>query len=249
MKTWQKIGIATLLMLAIFGIRVYFLWQERSAPGVQKTAVVPERPITEDQTVVPRKMLIDDVKSAKALIGKTVWMQAGFELDYFPYAGHSISFAHREGVLPSVAALAVKDIVVAKAPASLKSRVPLGDKQAYAIFQLSNDIPQGAKEYAVPIGSAEGSDWTFFSDDIFYYDDPHQMYKHWAADVWQAVDRHEAKAGMNELQVAMALGMIQQSDSSAYGDRTVYYDVPGKHWTVTFQNNKATNVQVDNKAA
>jgi hypothetical protein len=43
----------------------------------------------------------------------------------------------------------------------------------------------------------------------------------------------------------MALGVIQQSDSSNYGNRTVHYDADGKQWNVSFQNDKATNVQAE----
>ena len=47
---------------------------------------------------------------------------------------------------------------------------------------------------------------------------------------------------MNELQVAMALGTIQQSQSSDIGNRTVTYDAGGKKWSVSFQKDKATTV-------
>ena len=50
-------------------------------------------------------------------------------------------------------------------------------------------------------------------------------------------------AGMNELQTAMALGVMQQSDSSDYGNRTIEYDAGGAHWSVTFENDKATQAQ------
>ncbi len=239
MKTWQKVGISTLLVLAVFSIRIYFVWKERHAPMVQKPQR-QERPLTDDDIVQPRKLYIDDVKSAKALIDKTVWIQAGYELEYFPYANHSINFAHKVGVLPSVQALEVKDIVLEKAPPSAASRIPRGEKQVFAVFQMPDD----AKQYATAVGYIEGTDSTYYCDDIFYYDDPHQMYKHWPADVWKAVDEHQPKPGMNELQVAMALGVIQQSDSSNYGNRSVHYDASGKQWDVSFQDDKATNVQV-----
>jgi hypothetical protein len=48
---------------------------------------------------------------------------------------------------------------------------------------------------------------------------------------------------MTELETAMALGVMQQSDSSNYGNRTVEYDAGGKHWSVTFENDKATQIE------
>jgi hypothetical protein len=236
-KTWQKIGSVTLILLIIFGIRFYFLWRERHEAGVQAPQRV-ERKLTADDVVLPRKLYIDDLKSAQALNGKTVWIQSGYTLDYYPYSAHRVEFAHQAGVLPSVQALQIEDIVTQKAPAGLATRIPLGDKQVFAVFRMPND----AKEYATAIGYLQGDDSKYYCDDIFYYDDPHQMYKFWPADVWQAVDQHKPIAGMNELQTAMALGMIQQSESSDIGNRTVDYDAGGKKWSVTFQNDKATTV-------
>ncbi len=240
MKNLKIIGAITLLLLLIFGIRIYLLWRERNAP-MAVAPKVAERQLTADDVVLPRKLYIDDLKSAKVLVGKTVWIQSGFTLDYYPYAAHRVEFAHSAGVLPSVAALQIQDIITEKAPANLATRVPLGDKQVFAIFKLSN----GSKEYATAVGYLQGSDSKYYCDDIFYYDDPHVMYKHWPADVWQAVDAHQPKPGMSELQTAMALGMIQQSDSSDIGNRTVDYDAGGKKWAVTFQNDKATTVKAE----
>src|ERR1700748_2103752 len=146
MKSWQKVSIATLLVLAVFGIRVYFLWRERHAPIVQKPQQQRQL-LTNDDIVQPRKLYIDDVKSAKVLIGKTIWVQAGYELEYYPYAAHSVNFAHKVGVLPRIQALVIRDIVLQKPPASLASRVSHGDKQVYAVFAMPGD----AKEYATAI--------------------------------------------------------------------------------------------------
>ncbi|WP_446745366.1 hypothetical protein [Silvibacterium acidisoli] len=237
MKNWQKIGLLTLLVLLIAGVRIFLLWRERQDAGVQKPQRV-ERKLTDDDVVSPRKMYIDDMKSAKALVGKTVWIQAGYELEYYPYAGH-VDYAHKVGMLPGAQPIEIKQITEAKAPASLMSHTPVGDKQILAVFTMPNDT----KQYAVAIGSVQGTDSTYNCDQIFYYDDPHTLYKHWPADVWQSIDKHEAKQGMSELQTAMALGVLQQSDSSSYGNRTVTYDQNGAKWSVTFQNDKATDVK------
>jgi hypothetical protein len=240
MKNLKRVGVVTLLLLVVFGLRIYFIWRERNAPVVQKPQRV-ERQLTADDVVLPRKLYIDDFKSAKALAGKTVWVQSGFTLDYYPYAAHRVDFAHPAGVLPSVEALQIEDILTEKAPANLATRVPIGDKQVFAIFKERDN----SKEFATAIGYIQGDDSKYYCDDIFYYDDPHQMYKHWPADVWQSIDQHQAKTGMSELQAAMSLGMIQQSDSSDIGNRTVHYDAGGKKWTVSFEKDKATNVTAE----
>jgi hypothetical protein len=239
MKTWKIVGLITLLVLIVFAVRIYLIYRERHQPIAQPT--VAERPLTQDDVVQPRKMYIDSLESAKALDGKTVWVQSGYSLDYYPYSAHRIEFAHSSGVLPSAQALAIQDIVTEKAPADLATRVPKGDKQAFAVFKLPND----PKEYATAIGFIKGGDSTYFCDQIFYYDDPRQMYNYWGPKVWAAIDQHQPIAGMNELQTAMALGVIQQSESSDIGNRTVDYDAGGKKWSVTFQNDKATTIKQD----
>jgi hypothetical protein len=240
MKNWQAIGLLTLVVLLAAGGRLLYIFHERSQPGVQKSQT-PQRVLTEDDVVQPRKMYIAGLKSAKELAGKIVWVQAGYALDYYPYAGGRLAFAHPAGVLPSVQQLAIEKIITAKPPANLATRFPVEDRQAFAVFKM----PGTAGEYGTAIGTIKGTDETYYCDEIFYYDDPHQMYKHWPTDVWQAVDQHHPKAGMNELQVAMALGTIQQSESSDYGNRTVTYDAGGKKWAVSFEKNKATTVTAE----
>jgi len=241
MKNWQAIGLLTLVVLLAAGGYLAYVFHERSEPPVQKVQA-PQRLLTDDDVVQPRKMYIATLKDSKDLIGKRVWIQAGYALDYYPYAGGRVEFAHPAGVLPSVEKLEIANIVTQKAPANLATRVPLGDKQVFAVFKMPDD----SKEYATAIGTINGAsggtDETYYCDQMFYYDDPHKMYKHWPADVWQAVDQHQPKPGMNELQVAMALGTIQQSQSPDYGNRTVTYDAGGKKWAVSFVKDKATTV-------
>ncbi len=239
MKTWQKIAAVVVPPIVIIGIGVLYIQHKRNEPSVAPQPKYQEGTLSQDQMVQPRKLFIDDLKSAKDLVGKPVWIQAGYELDYYPYAGHRVDFAKKSGVLPSAEKLDIKDIVTQKVPANVPTRIARGSEQAFAVFTMKDD----AKEYATAIGTIQGSDSTWYCDNVFYYDDPHQMYNFWPANIWQAIDRHHPIAGMNELQVAMALGVMQQSDSSNYGNRTVQYDAGGQHWSVTFENNKATSVE------
>jgi hypothetical protein len=240
MKTWQKVGIITLIVLIAFGIRIYFIYRERHQPAPQPQ--VAEQQLTRDETVIPRKMYIDSVASAKALDGKTVWVQSGYSLDYYPYARHHVAFDHPAGVLPSVQPLQIQDIINEKVPAKVATRVPKGDKQAFAVFTMPGDP---AKTYATAIGYFQGTDSTFYCDQIFYYDDPHQMYSFWGPKIWAAIDQHHPIAGMNELQTAMALGVVQQSESSQIGNRTVDYIAGNQKWSVTFHNDKAIAIKQD----
>src|SRR5579872_5027825 len=101
MKTWQKFALIVLPAILIAAIGIWLINRARNQPGVAPHPV-QETHLSDEQMVQPRKLFIDDLKSAKDLIGKPVWVQAGYELDYYPYAGHHVDFAHKVGVLPSV---------------------------------------------------------------------------------------------------------------------------------------------------
>jgi hypothetical protein len=243
MKTWQKVALIVFIPVAVLAIGILIINHKRSEPGVVPQHQT-ERALTQDEMVQPRKLFIDDLKSARDLIGKPVWVQSGYAMDYYPYAAHHIDFARKAGALPGADRLDVKDVITEKLPADVVTRIPRGDKQAFIVFTLPGDD----KEYATAVGYIQGSDSTYYCDNVFYYDDPRTMYNFWTAPVWQAIDQHKAISGMNELQAAMALGILQQSDSSDYGNRTVQYDADGTHWSVTFENDKATQIQQQSAA-
>src|ERR1700758_5219112 len=116
MKTWQKIGLLTLFVLILFGLRIYFIWRERHAAIVQPHPTVAERPLTQDEVVQRRKMYIDSLKRAQALTGKTMWIQSGYSRAYSPYATHRLNFKNRVGFLPGAHPLQIRDIITEKAP-------------------------------------------------------------------------------------------------------------------------------------
>lgn len=238
MKTWQKLALLILIPAAVLAFGIWRINVARNRP-----VAVPQRDqgptISQDDTVMPRKLYIDSLKSAQVLVGKPVWMKTGYEFDYYPYRGHRVDVGHNAGLLPSVQRLDIRQIVTQEVPASLASRIPHGDRQIFAVFTL----PGNAQEFATAIGYLQGSDASFLCDQIFYYDDPHQLYSFWPANIWQAIDQHHPIAGMNELQTSMAVGAIQQSNSSSVGNRTVDYIAGPVTWQVTFQDDKATAVQ------
>lgn len=248
MKPWQIVGLMTLPIVLFGAFWIYHTEKVRNAPVTIPGQKV-QRNLTQDETVVARKMFIDSVPSAKALDGKTVWLQAGYQVDYYPFHAGRIDFAHPLGVLPGIQPVVVKNVLLQSAPASFKSRLGRGDRNIFMVFAK----PGSSEEYAATMGIVGGAGQAtnashYYFDDLLYYDDPHQMYKFWPADVWKAVDAHEAKAGMNEMQTTMSLGQIQESGSKEYGNRTVHYtygDHNDKTASVTFVNDKATTVKAE----
>jgi hypothetical protein len=240
MNGLKKAALLVVPAVLIVAIGIFFINKSRNAP-VTITPKYVEKKMTDDDVVQPKKLYIDDLKSAKVLDGKTVWIKLGYELDYYPYVGGHADYAHPLGNLPGAQPLQVENFVMQKAPESLATRVAHGDKQVLVVFTE----PGSAKKFAAPIGYIQGSDSKYYCDDFFFYDDPHLLYKHWPADVWQAIDQHQAKVGMNERQVAMALGVIQESDSSDIGDRSVRYNMDGKSVDVNFAHDSATSVKAE----
>ena len=127
--------------------------------------------------------------------------------------------------------LAIQDVVTGVSP------LALGIKQVLACFEVEG------KSYAVPIGAEKGSDFRIYSDDIFFIEDPHELYKHWPADIWRKIDAHEVQAGMSELEALFAIGVGIPQGSGDSGSRTLHYANGGNPLAITFRNDKAVEIK------
>lgn len=87
----------------------------------------------------------------------------------------------------------------------------------------------------------KNGDYQIYADELLYYHDPNELYKNWPPNIWQAIKRHEATPGMNELQVQFAIGIgIRQSQD---GNREILrYAYGGNPVDVTFRNGKAEKI-------
>ena len=238
MKTWQKMLISMLITLAIGGTYLFSVWRHRQNPGV-----IPQdntrQTLSKDDLVVMREFFPMHFEDTLRLQGTTVWMKNGYLMPYYPFSGGRVQFAKRMGLISAAQRLDVKKIVKQVAPTGEDDSLGHGDRQAFAVFAL----PGSAALYATPIGAMQGNDEAYYCDMLFYYDDPHTIYDYWPQDVWAAIDAHQVKEGMSELETEMAVGHKIHSDSRAVGDRTVTYDQAGKRWTVTYVTNRATEIK------
>lgn len=238
MKTWQKILIPTLITLAIGGIYLFSVWMHRREPGA-----IPQNKATQslsmDDLAVVRSFFPQHFEDTLRLEGATVWMKSGYTMPYYAFASGRVEFDRRVGLIPAAQRLEVKKIVKAAVPANVDDGVEHGSRQALAVFAL----PGQTELFATPIGFTEGAEEGYYCDPLFYYDDPHGIYSHWPTDVWAAIDAHQVRVGMSELQTRMAIGQKMEPDGDTEGNRTVVYDQDGKHWTVTFVKDRATAVK------
>jgi len=237
-KTWQKILISTLVTLAIGGIYLLSVWKHRRDPGVIGRQEASQQ-VNMDDVAVVRSLSAAHFEDTLALQGTSVWMKNGYAIPYFPYAGGQVQFAGRVGLIPALQRLDVKKVVKATAPANVYDGMGHGSRQAFAVFTL----PGGKELFATPIGAMDGSDENYYCDLLFFYDDPHGIYNDWPKDVWAAIDAHQAKVGMSELQTRLAIGQNRHTTSREEGDRTVTYDQNGKHWTIVYVKDKATAIK------
>ncbi len=249
MDTGKKVAIgATLVAVMAVGIRFGLLVHQRhvdEAAPVANHADDWKKGTNQDALVFLKKKRPSNLKDVKQLAGTRIWVSAGGQMDYYPVVGRRAVYTRSAGTLLGAQAMDVKDAIEqGGAPKGATFRIPGGDKQVLLIFTL----PQGsdpARQFAVPVGFKPGADYTFYTDELFFYDDPHELYKHWGPKVWDAVDRHEAILGMSEAEVQLALGQVSKSVSQEYGNRLVVYSNLGHPKAVTFVKDQATAVRDD----
>lgn len=244
----KRLQILLLVGIVLAGARVgYMLYQRRQVseppPRMRETTYSTN---LDDYVSMPKIFPYDLRSASKEMVGKTVWVRKGYALAYYRYSvsERQAELGHKSGLLPPLEKLRIKDVVLQRAPASVSpGQIAIVQRLVLAVVERPHDPGL----WAAPVGMNVGDDFKFTANDGFFFADPHELYKHWPADVWTAVDRHEAKQGMNELQVELALGSSAIVGSGDYGNRTLYYSNGGHPVTVTFANNKAASV-VQNKA-
>jgi len=238
----KKLQISLLVFIVIAVIRVGFIFYARRDTGGGPKKAEPTYSSNMDDYVTPHKIFPYNVASAKKeLEGKPIWVKTGNVLPYYPYnaAAHTVNFKQQAGLLLPLAKLQVKDVVLARDAAAPKlGEVKLIQNKIMAVFDKAGE----PGTFAAAIGSNTSDDYTFTANDNFFFDDPHELYKHWPADTWSAIYQHQAKPGMSELQASFALGTNISASEGDYGNRTLEFANAGKPVTVVFEKNKATSV-------
>jgi hypothetical protein len=229
----KKLQIFLVAAIVLAGGRAAYIVYERREAMKDDAKPKQETELKADYYVTPKKLHAYDLKSARQLTEQPVWVKVGYQNTYYPYdvAQHRTEFAHEAGALLPLQKLAIQDVVTDVSP-----QAP-GIKQVLARFALEG------KAYAVPIGAEKGGDFRIYSDDIFFVEDPHDLYRHWPADVWKEIDAHEVQAGMSELQASFAIGAGIPEGSGDYGSRTLRYPNGGKPLVIACQNDKAVAIK------
>ena len=244
MQTGPKVAIGvSLLFVVAIGVRIGLIYKANHELMKVPPNPYADRKVDPDDLVFLRKQRPDSIADERALIGKTLWVSAGGQLDYYADKGKHVDYAHPVGTLLGATPLVVEDIFEEKAPATgaAVARIPAGEKHVLLAFTLPN-ASDPKTEYATPVGDYADGRYTLLNDEIFFYDDPRQLYKHWGAATWAHIDRHEVVPGMSENQTMMSLGQVMKPDSDNTGDRDVTYDNNGHPISVQFEHNKAVKI-------
>jgi hypothetical protein len=243
-KTKVFLGVTMAFLLVIAG---EFAWIHHKNNQEMPVAKNPYEKATvdPDDNVFLKKQYPASPKDEKALIGKTVWVSAASQLDYYRYANHHADYLHAVGTLPGAAPLVITGVFEQVPPKSgWLVRISPGQRHVLLSFTMPNSSDPKA-EYAVPVGNYDNGGYTFLTDNILFYDDPHKLYDYWGPAMWEHIDKHEPALGMNENQAMLALGQVQTPHGDKIGDRSVTYHNNGKPFTLDFVNGKAVKITAD----
>jgi hypothetical protein len=235
-KRWLQILLAVLLVASAVRLLVIYMGRRDGAPAQrqEKQQGAPDRSLDPDVYVTPKKLYLYDFNSSRDYLkDKPLWVREGYRYTYYPYdpARRRVNFKREAGLLLSLERLEVKNVIQTPPPE------PGAQAQVMVVFDKQGE------PYALSIGAAQGKNYSIYADQMFFYQDPRDLYKHWPKEVWEAIDRHEVKPGMNELQTSFAIGMGVPQRSNEPSVKTVIYPRGGNRTTVTFVDGKATDIR------
>src|SRR5271156_484690 len=164
----QKIQLALVVAMIVAALRAGYILYQRHEDYLAAQKLKQAQSVgysNPDYYVSPKKLYPYDVKSAKQLTQQPVWAKEGYKYTYYPYdaASKRVDFAHEAGLLLPIERLEIKDIVT-DIPPEKGSR-----RQMVAVFE------KDGKSYAVPIGFDADGQYTIYSDEMLFIEDPHTL--------------------------------------------------------------------------
>jgi hypothetical protein len=227
----ERLQLVMIVAILVSGTRLAYILYERHETQIEASKQPP--PLNPDYYVTPKKLYPYDLKSARQLTQQPVWVKVGYAYTCYPYdpARHHVDFSHEAGKPLPIEKLQIKDVIEANSPDSP------GEPQVMAVFE------KDGRTFAFSIGSLKGTEYKLYSDDMLFIQDPHELYKHWPADVWEAIDKHQVKLGMSELQTEFAIGLGVPERSGEPGNRTVNYPNGGSALSITYRDDKAVEIK------
>jgi hypothetical protein len=227
----KKIQLVLILAMTIAAIRVGWIFYERHQEA-QAPAKKEAPPLNPDYYVTPKKVYAYDLKTAKKeLTGQHAWVKVGYYYPYYPASANHAELTHEAGKLGPLEEFQISDVFLEAAPDKP------GQRKILALFHKSG------RAYATPLGTEQNGDFKFYCNDMLFFEDPHQLYKHWPPEVWQTIDQRQVKPGMSELQTDFAIGVGLLESGADENDKTLDYPNAGKPLVVSYHNGKVIEIK------
>lgn len=232
-RTTRLFQIALLIAITAAALRLVYIVRGRREPGVLRSAAPVATPLNREAYVVPRRLHSYDLQSAHELTRQPEWVKEGFRYAVYPYdpARRLADFQHEAGKLLPLQEIRVTDVLTQPTPGGA------GQRRVLAVFDSRG------REYAVPVGYVVNGDYQIYADEMFFYEDPRQLFNFWPADVWKAIEEHRVEKGMNEWQAAFAIGMAQPLPSTDPNVRILKYPNGDRPLVVTFRDGQVIEVK------
>jgi hypothetical protein len=245
LRSSTQIVLAIAILLA--SIRVFFIYSGRHEATNVTTSNQPllRREMQADDYVVPSRSHAYDLESAKELVGKQVWVKDIKEWPYYRYDGRKGDLAKAAGTLTPLDHYQIDSVISQNDVRTGRggSGPHVIAKQLLAVLKPSGN----GSPLATSIGTFNQDGYSIFVNEVFYFEDPHQLYKHWPAETWAAIDRHELAVGMSALQAGFAAGAPAEVLSGDDKNSTVRFSNRGKPVEVTFVNGRITKIVPSSK--
>jgi hypothetical protein len=174
MTSGQKVAIGgSRGMLLAVGIELLWLHHERNRSGQAGSAggVWPGRP---DDLVFLKQERPSKLADLKDLYGTTVWVSAGGQMDYYPYAATTRTTRKPRARCWGPSRSSSRTRSSRWRRSRRLSAFREATKQVLLAFTMPKSAdPEGVRG-AGGIQAGPG-DYTFYTDDLFFYDDPHEL--------------------------------------------------------------------------
>ncbi len=234
-KTRRLIQLVLLSALVVAAVRLAVIFSSRRGRAPRPTTGQTARPgLPPEYYVTPKKLYLYDLKSTRQeLSGKQVWVREGYRYTFYPYDAkvRRADFQHEAGQLGPIEGIGITGVVAQPAPGANRQQ------QVLALFE------KDGKAYAVPVGAQLDRDYSFYANEMFFYEDPRQLYNFWPGEIWEAISNHQVRPGMNEFQVAFAIGMGVPEKGESDDRKIVRYPNGGKPLVITYRNGRAAEIQ------
>src|SRR5947207_4280162 len=114
----QRIQISLIVLLLLATVRVAYIFHERKSAAMAPHRDDGSRALTSDEYVYPKKFYAYDLASAKALVGKPVWIKQGYGNLVYPVTNGRADLSGGKASLLPIEQIKITDVARQSPPAA-----------------------------------------------------------------------------------------------------------------------------------